>query len=301
MRRPLVALVLASVLWGGAVTGTKYALRGFSPVTLLSVELLAAAMVLWTVLLVRGFRPVKSWWLPVLLGLLEPALAYLADTFGLSLTSAVDGAVISGLESALVVVMAAMLLGETVTRPAIWAVLVALGGLVVLAGSGQGRGTVAGDLLMAGGMLSASLYTVVAKRFGDGSDVLSLTTWQFTVAATASLPLTLVRWSTGPEALPAHVPPRYWVVALLVGIGGYGLSFLLFNQTIGSVDAGWAAVVLNLIPVFGFISAVVCLGEDVTRSEAIGALLIGTSVLYFTMADRREARRSPAATAEPAS
>jgi O-acetylserine/cysteine efflux transporter len=289
-----MALVLASVLWGGAVTGTKYALRGFSPVTLLSVELLAAAGVLWAALLVRGYRPVRSWWLPVLLGLLEPALAYLAETYGLSLTSAVNGAVISGLESTMVVILAAVLLGEAVTGAAIWAVLVALGGLVVLAGSGGSRGTAAGDLLIAGGMLSASLYTVVAKRFGDGSDALSLTAWQFAVSATVSLPLALVGWATGPGVPPAHVPSRYWAVALLVGVGGYGLSFLLFNLAIGSVDAGWAAVVLNLIPVFGFISAVVCLGEDVTRSEAAGALLIGSSVLYFTRADRREARGAPA-------
>ena len=33
-----------------------------------------------------------------------------------------------------------------------------------------------------------------------------------------------------------------------------------------------------------------CLGEDVSGSEAIGALLIGSSVLYFTVADRREVR-----------
>lgn len=43
----------------------------------------------------------------VLLGLLELALAYLGETFGLSMTSATDGAIISGLESALVVILAA--------------------------------------------------------------------------------------------------------------------------------------------------------------------------------------------------
>jgi len=69
----------------------------------------------------------------------EPALAYLGDTFGLSLTSAVHGAVINGLESGLVVLLAAVLLRETVTRPAILAIVVALGGLAVLAGVGQAR------------------------------------------------------------------------------------------------------------------------------------------------------------------
>ena len=105
---PLAALVAASVLWGGAVTGTKYALGGFGPVTLLSIELVAATAVLWAALAVRGYRPPGCWWLPAVLGLLEPALAYLGDTFGLSLTSAVHGAVINGLESALVVVLAAL-------------------------------------------------------------------------------------------------------------------------------------------------------------------------------------------------
>jgi hypothetical protein len=80
---PLAALLLASVLWGGAITGTKYALRAFDPITLLSVELAAATAALWAVLLIRGYRPPPSWPAAVLLGLLEPALACLGETFGL--------------------------------------------------------------------------------------------------------------------------------------------------------------------------------------------------------------------------
>ena len=56
------------------------------------------------------------------------------------LTSAVHGSVINGLESALVVLLAAVLLRETVTRPAIFAIVVALGGLAVLAGVRAGAG-----------------------------------------------------------------------------------------------------------------------------------------------------------------
>src|ERR1700722_15224664 len=117
LRRPAVALVVAAGLWGVAVTGTKYALGGFDPVTLLSIELVAGAGVLWIALLVRGCRPPPAWGRAARLGRLEPALAYLGDTFGLSRTSAVHGAVIGGLESGLVVVLAALLLREAVTRP----------------------------------------------------------------------------------------------------------------------------------------------------------------------------------------
>ncbi len=291
LRRPAVALVVAAGLWGMAVSGTKYALGGFDPVTLLSVELLAGAGVLWVALLIRGYRPPRSWWLPVMLGLLEPALAYLGDTFGLSLTSAVHGAVINGLESGLVVLLAAVLLREAVTRPAILAIVVALGGLAVLAGvgTGGGGGTTTGDLLVAGGVLSASLYTIVAKRFDDGSDPLSLTAWQFTVAALVSLLVTAARWAGGSGGGTVSAAPRFWLVAVLVGAAGFGLSFLLFNTMIVQVDAGRAAVVLNLIPVFGVASAVLFLGEGMTARDVFGAVLIGSSVVYFAVADHREA------------
>jgi O-acetylserine/cysteine efflux transporter len=289
-RRPLLALVAAAALWGGSVTGTKYALRGFDPNTLLCVELTAATGALWAVLLVRGYRPPQSWRFPVLLGLLEPALAYLGDTSGLSRTTAVDGSILSGLEPALVVVLAALLLGEVITRPVVLAVVLALAGLAVLAGAGHSRSASIGDLYVAGGILSASLYTIVAKRFDDGSDTLSLTAWQFSAASALSLPIVLVRWSTGSGHPVVALPARYWAAAIAVGIGGFAMSFLLYNSVITRVDAGWAAVVLNLIPAFGLLGAVLLLGEKPTRNTSIGAILIGASVVYFTVSDRRGAR-----------
>jgi O-acetylserine/cysteine efflux transporter len=296
---PLAALVLASALWGGAVAGTKYALRAFDPVTLLSVELVAATAALWAVLLIRGYRPPPSWPIAVLLGLLEPALAYLGDTFGLSLTSAADGAIISGLESVLVVILAALVLGEAISRAAILAIALGLGGLVVLT-SGGGRSTATGDLLIAGGLLSASLYSVVAKRFADDSDALSLTTWQFTAATAVALTVAAARWAVIPARLSAAVAPRYWLAAAAVGVGGFGLSFLIYNKVISTVDVGWAAIVLNLIPAFGLLSSVIFLGEDPTRTGTIGACLIGGSVIYFTISDSRGSQTAPQAENLPA-
>jgi O-acetylserine/cysteine efflux transporter len=292
---PLAALVLASALWGGAVAGTKYALRAFDPVTLLSVELVAATAALWAVLLIRGYRPPPSWAIAVLLGLLEPALAYLLDTFGLSLTSAADGAIISGLESALVIILAAFVLGEAISRAAAVAIALGLGGLVVLT-SGGGRGTAAGDLCIAGGVLSASLYSVVAKRCADDRDPLSLTTWQFTAATAVALAVATTHWVASPDRLPVSVAPRYWLAASAVGVAGFGLSFLIYNKVIHAVDVGWAAIVLNLIPAFGLLSSVIFLGEDPTRTGTIGACLIGGSVIYFTISDSRSSGtdRSPA-------
>jgi O-acetylserine/cysteine efflux transporter len=298
---PLAALVMASALWGGAVAGTKYALRAFDPVTLLSVELAAATAALWAVLLIRGRRPPPSWRAALLLGLLEPALAYLGDTVGLARTSAADGAIISGLESALVVILAALVLGEAISRAAALAIALGLGGLVVMAG-GSGHRTAVGDLCVAGGVLAASLYSVVAKRLaGDADgDALSLTTWQFTAATAVAVPVAAARWTASPGHLPADVAPRYWLAAAVVGVAGFGLSFLIYNTVIPAVDAGWAAIVLNLIPMFGLASSVIFLHEDPARTSVIGACLIGGSVVCFTLCDRDEGHPSPPAADSPA-
>ena len=80
------------------------------------------------------------------------------------------------------------------------------------------------------------------------------------------------------------------MVAIGVGVGGFAMSFLLYNAVITRVDVGWAAVVLNLIPAFGLLGAVLFLGEKPTGTTSIGAILIGSSVVYFTISDRRGAR-----------
>jgi len=80
-------------------------------------------------------------------------------------------------------------------------------------------------------------------------------------------------------------------------VGGFALSFLIYNKVISAVNVGWAAIVLNLIPAFGLLSSMVFLGEEPTRSGTIGACLIGGSVIYFTICHSRaiEPDLSPAA------
>src|SRR6218665_3471622 len=58
----LVALVIAAASWGSAATFIKFALDSWGPMTLLIAQLLSANVVLWTILLIRGYRlPPRMW------------------------------------------------------------------------------------------------------------------------------------------------------------------------------------------------------------------------------------------------
>jgi O-acetylserine/cysteine efflux transporter len=284
---PIAGLVMASALWGGAVAGTKYALDGFDPYTLLAVELVAATAGLWAVALSRGVRPPRSWKLAVLLGLLEPGGAYLAETVGLSRTSAAAGAIVCGLESAFVVMLAALVLKERITRSTAAAVLLAFAGLVVLQGGNPLGGSGLGDLYVAAGVLCASTYTVVVKKYSRETDALALTVYQFSAAAVLAVTVASGRLLSGASHFPTSVSPRYWLAGALIGILGYAAPFVLFNYVIGRIGAGAASVVLNLIPAFGVLFALLLLEETLNLATALGALLVAGSVVTFIIVELR--------------
>lgn len=291
-RGPVVALCLAALSFGSASTGTKYALGGFEPVGLLAVELALATALLWAAVAVRGFHAPRSLTRVAVLGLFEPALAYLGQTAGLAHTSATNGALIMGLECVFVVVLAAVLLRERITGPVALAIVLALVGLVVLESGSSLTGPGQGDLLVLVGALCAAAYTIVARGLDPGEDPLSVTTLQFTAASAIAVPAAAVAWARGAESVPTGVEPRYVVAAALVGVVGFGGSFLLYNYAIASVEAAPAAVIINLIPPIGLITAVGLLGEPLTVHAATGAGLICGSVAIFGALELVAARRA---------
>jgi drug/metabolite transporter (DMT)-like permease len=291
-RHPVAALILASAMWGGAVSAVKFALGGFDALTLLTIELLAATMVLWAALIAGGYRPPRSWTVAVVLGVLEPGLSYLLEATGLTHTGAVDGSLISGLEPALVVLLAALLLREAIGISAVMAVVVGLGGVALITGSG-GAASALGDLLLAAGVLAASLYSIVAKRFDDGSDALAVTVGQFTAASIFCTSILAGRTAVTGAMPDLTAASGYWVVAVAVGVLGFGASFLIYNRVLFTCEAGWTAIVLSLIPVFGLLAAVGVLGERLSPRSGLGALLLGGSVGAFCVLEQRYEAAEP--------
>src|SRR5580658_3040421 len=99
--RRVILLVLAAIGWGSAATASKYALRGLR----------------------GGWAHAGPRRIYALLGFFEPGLAYAGLNFGLAYTSAVNGALLDGLESCFVVLLAVLVLRERLSRRAAIAAL----------------------------------------------------------------------------------------------------------------------------------------------------------------------------------
>lgn len=272
-------LVAAAVGWGLATTGTKYALDGFDPMTMLTIKLLAASAVLWTMVLVRGGLSSKGIWRAAMLGLFEPALAYGGLTVGLVFTSATNASVISVTESVFVLALAWVVLGERLQARALVGVAVAVCGVLSLGRFDLVDGFSVGDVLILASSASAAVYVVLAARTVRVQDPLMMTTVQFSFASILTLAVTAIMWATGHARVPDEVPLRYWAVTVIVGGVFYAGSFVLYNHAIRRVAASLAGVILNLVPVIGVLSAFLLLSEDLTAWHVLGTILVTIGVL----------------------
>jgi drug/metabolite transporter (DMT)-like permease len=282
-------LVLAAVGWGSATTATKYALQGFGPLTLLLVELTAAAVVLWSVLVVRGIPRVEHKARFAVLGLFEPTIAYGGLALGLTYTTATNASLLGASEACFVVALAAVFLKERIgARSVIGLLLTFVGVLLIEQAFTVFSGVNVGDFLVLGGDLAAAIYVILAVKVAATAESLPMTAYQFAFGALFSLPFAVWQWLSGREPFPTSIDPRIWLVAMLVGGVGFVGSYLLYNYVINFVPAGLAGVTLNLIPLFGVLTAVIFLGEHPTVWHIIGGIILISGIMWFPTGKHNE-------------
>jgi drug/metabolite transporter (DMT)-like permease len=283
--RAMVLLVVAAASWGAAIAAGEYALEGMTAIDLLVLEVFVAAALLW--LPQRGGGSQRPAPRPayLLLGALEPALAYLLINLGLEHTSAGAGSLLISLEGVFVALLAILLLRERVARATTIALALGIGGAALVAASHEGgETTLAGNLLVVAGSLAAAGYVVLARRLAGSAPALGVTRWQFAAGALLVTPVAAVDWLAGGTGL-GTAGLDHWLAAALAGALGGAVAFLLYNIAIERVTASTAGAVLNLIPVFGLIAAVGVLGERVELLQLVGGATIITGLYWLTRAE----------------
>jgi drug/metabolite transporter (DMT)-like permease len=282
-------LAAASVGWGCSTTLSAFALRQIDPTDLLAIELITGGIVIWAVALTsaRSAFTTPNWKAFAVLGLCEPGLTYLLANQGLRRDSASTAALLFALEAVVVVPLAAIFLSERVSSGVFLALGVGLVGALITAGGAQpGRDTLGGHLFILGSTLAAASYAVLARRNSNRAPALVVTTYQLLAATAVALPLTLVSHLLANSGLPS-ADSSHWAAAIAAGLTGVALPFLLYNRAVVNVRATVAAGMLNIVPLIGFATAVVFLGDEPTRLELLGGCLILSSAAWLGRSEAR--------------
>jgi O-acetylserine/cysteine efflux transporter len=263
----IACAVLVPLLWGYQFVAIKTGVVQFPPLFFLGLRFLAMALLL--IPFVRKprrqeFGPVAV--ISVFLGGLNFGLFYV----GMGLGSGSMSAVAYQLATPFTILLAWPLLGERPSLVTSAGVLLAFGGVVVLAAGPGLTANALPILLVVGAAFAFAVANVLTKRFGP-FDPLMLTGWSslFTVPQVMLMSLFLEH---GQLTTLITANQRGWMAlaytVFIGGILGFGLWFWLIARWTMARVAPFAL----LLPVFALMSSVLFLGDRVTPTLVIGAL-----------------------------
>lgn len=281
-RHVLLALTIALV-WGLNFVTIKLGLRNISPLALGVARFALTAFPL--VFFVP--RPKASIWLVAIYSLFTFALQ-----FGF-LFSGMQAGMSAGLSSLVLQLQVFFTIGLAVPilgqRPTLWqaaGALIAFGGIVVVAANAGGDVTLKGLVLLVIAAAAWGAGNIASRVISDRNpteNMMSLVVWGNMLAVPPLLILALI---VEPEALASSFQHLDLIsiasIAYIVYISTL-FGFVAWNWLLGHYPVATVAPFTLLVPIFGFLSSAVLLGEPIEawKLHAGGLVILGLMVNLF--------------------
>ncbi len=282
---PYIAVSLAVVFWGLSFVATKIALESLTLFTLLSIRFMFAAGIFLMLMKWRGFpRFTRTEHLQIFLAaLFQPGLYFFCETTGLQYTSASKASLIIATIPIVVLGLSIGFLKERLTLPMMAGIVLSIVGVALLiVGDTQFQwafeGSMIGDLLILGAVLSMAMYTVTLKNITQHRSPLDITGMLMCYGALFFTPPFLrefphIQWN----AVQGRSLIALACLALFATIG----AFLSFNYALSKLSASRTAIFLNCVPVVTTLGAWGVLGERLYPIQFLGGGLVLVAV-YLT-------------------
>jgi drug/metabolite transporter (DMT)-like permease len=282
--RSVALLVGAAASWGIGTVVSKQAVAELPALTLLIIQLSVSVAVMAAVVRARGEQLPASREGRLLgrLGLLNPGLAYALSLVGLTGITASLAVLLWAMEPILILILAAIVLGERTGRLVIVASAVAIAGLVLVVADPAAGGSTAAVALTIAGVVVCALYTVLTRRWLLGTDAtfpVVLSQQLFALGLIAIV--VVIAAATGQPVIPARLSFGGIASAAISGLLYYALAYSCYLTALRNVSAPIAASAFYLIPVFGLAGAFVA-GERLGAEQWAGAAVVVAAVVVIT-------------------
>ena len=279
MRDARVTLVLVTIIWGLNWPSARLALQDFSPWIFRSISFGASALILLAIARRKGIslhieRGAARRHLAVA-GLLSIGGFGVFAAFAQLATTTSRTAICAYTMPVWATLLACLFLGERLDARRSAALLLGIGGLLVLFWPLLGDGLPVGALYALGSAVSWAAGTVYLKWARIAAHPLTITAWQL-VAGTVAVVIGLL---IDGGAVGADIRLSSIVGLVYSTFIGTALAYLLWFQAVGRLPASTAGLGTLLVPVIGVVAAVLLLGDRPTGHDLIGFGLIFVAAL----------------------
>ena len=177
-----------------------------------------------------------------------------------------------------VVLLAALLWKEPVTKKKLLALLLTLAGCACVCGvfSGGLTVTLPGILLGLGAGFFYALYSIFGRYALAHYSSMTVTVWTFLFAGPASL--VLLRPA---EMAAVFSQPKMWLVAIGLVVFSTVLPYILYTAGLARVESGKASIMASLEPVVAAMAGVLIFGEPLSALTLAGIALVLAGVVIL--------------------
>ena len=267
----------AASIWGGMYVVSKVVLEVIPPFSLITLRLLLGILVLWIVVSRRGGTGFsRTQFLQVAaVGFIGYGVSLGFQFVGTKLSTASNGSLVTSTTPAFVVLFAAWLLGEPITRRRLAALSLSTLGVLTIIDPRTARlssDLFWGNLSLVGAAITWGLYSVLIRKVTRDMDTLSVSLVAFFGGLVVSVPAGA--WEASTTGI-GRITPGIIAGVLFLGIISTALAMYLWNKAFATLEAGVASLTVFAQPVVGAGLGALFLGEKLTPLFLVGGALIG--------------------------
>ncbi len=282
-RAEWIQLIALSVLWAGSFFFVAVALRAVPPLTLVTLRVGLAALMLAAALAVRGERWPReraTWRAFLVMGALNNVVPFCLIVWGQTHIASGLAAILNATTPLTTAVVAHYSTAdERLTPNRLAGVLLGLIGVVAMIGPDALRGLgahAAAELAVIGATISYAFAGIYGRRFKRmGVTPITSAAGQVTASTALLLPIALLVDRPWTLAVP---PPEVWAAILGVAALSTALGYVLYFRILARAGANNLLLVTFLIPISAILLGVLVLGERLAATHLLGMAFIAAGL-----------------------
>lgn len=279
----------AAAIWGGMYVVSKVVLAVIPPFTLVTLRLVLGIAVLWLILVRQGWTGFsrRQWLQAVGVGWVGYGVSLGFQFVGTRLSTASNGALVTSATPAFVLVFAAWLLRERITRQKLLALALATLGVLAVIDPRTAHlspDVFWGNIALVAAALTWALYSVLVRRVTRQLAVLPATMvffWGGLVVSVPAAALELQFIQLGQIDFGIVLGVFY------LGVISTALAMYLWNRAFADLEAGVASLTFFAQPVVGALLGAYFLGEKLSILFIVGGFLIGIGLWLAAVTGKR--------------
>lgn len=285
------AIVLAMIFWAFSFIWTKIAIESFQPVTLVTLRLVIAVLLLYTYAKATNkFQFIKradlKWF--VLLAFFEPYMYYMGETYSLTMLNPTLVAVIIATIPLFAPVFAFLFLKEKISPVNILGIIISLLGVMMVIYEPQAgmEAGLWGIVLVFVAVFSAVFYAISLRKISLHYKTVNIILYQSIIGLFFFVPTFFIT----DYATIADIKITYKSLEalLMLAIFASVLAFVLFAGVVRKIGIAKTNVFVNLIPVFTALFSWLLLGQQLGFNQWVGIAVVVSGLFVSQLSRKRK-------------